>query len=52
MAVPPSSPGYQASRIAFACSLAQFTERALPFMSTTISGFPVAFRASRMFPLP
>src|SRR5215469_11006678 len=40
MAAPPSSPGYQASRIAFACSFAQLTLSALPFISTTTSGFP------------
>ena len=31
MAVPPSSPGYHASRIAAACSLAHLTASALPF---------------------
>ena len=46
IAVPPSSPGYQAWRIAFACSFAQFTAIALPLITTTTSGLPVAFTAS------
>jgi hypothetical protein len=42
MAVPPSSPGYQASRIALAFCCAQLTASALPFCSTTTNGFPVS----------
>ena len=43
IAVPPSSPAYQqASRIVFALCAAQLTARALPFISTTIRGFPCA----------
>src|SRR5207247_9542108 len=46
-AVPPSSPGYHASRIAAACCCAQLIPSALPLVSTTMSGFPVAATASR-----
>ena len=42
MAAPPSSPEYQASRTAFACSSIQLTPSALPFINTTTSGLPAA----------
>jgi len=37
MAEPPSTPGYQASRMALACWLAQFSATAEPLCSTTVS---------------
>ena len=46
IAVPPSSPGYHACRIAFACCFAQLSAIALPLITTTTSGLPVAFTAS------
>ena len=46
IAAPPSSPAYQGSRIALACSAAQFTASALPLASTRTTGFPVAATAS------
>ena len=49
MAVPPSTPGYHASRTAAACWLAQLRATALPLCSTTISGLPVAATASSSF---
>ena len=46
IAVPPSSPGYHACRMAFAFSFAQLSAMALPLITTTTSGLPVVFTAS------
>ncbi len=48
-ACPPSPPGYQASTIAGMCASAQFTLSALPFISTSTTGLPVAWTRSSNF---
>ena len=40
MAVPPSSPGYHAARMAGTCASAQLTASALPPISTSTTGLP------------
>ncbi|MNJ54356.1 hypothetical protein D3C77_497920 [compost metagenome] len=45
MALPPSVPLNQVSRMASACSRSQVSDSGRPFISTSTSGLPVAFRA-------